>query len=322
MAERLTHKKPGDVWVAQSTFKVGTTPTDPTTVAVKYQTPAGVETVLLAATDPAVLTSNSQPVAKTATGVFRLNPGIALTTSGYWFVRFTGTGAVAASDDQQIVVDPSEFTSDAGVDSRALVTLAETKDWLNITQEDTSEDLDLVRMINDLSQRIIDISGRELKPITTASTARTFPVDMQAVRQGRVQLGDVNTVTLVEIIDDDWSTVAATVTSSYYTLHPTVREAWQPYRYLELHPDTIQLRYGMRIRVTGTWGFPAVPGNIRQAVLDTIAAARDRHVESYAVELSAGENQPAAVRTTQTQILALPPRAQAVADSYRDLVVV
>ena len=71
-------------------------------------------------------------------------------------------------------VDPDEFTSDAGVASYALVGLSETKDWLRHQNIDTSDDLSLVRVINDISARISD-GGRHWRAITRTSRAEISP---------------------------------------------------------------------------------------------------------------------------------------------------
>jgi hypothetical protein len=43
----IVHYDVGDLWVPQATFTVSGTPTDPTTLTVRQQDPAGVETMLL-----------------------------------------------------------------------------------------------------------------------------------------------------------------------------------------------------------------------------------------------------------------------------------
>jgi hypothetical protein len=77
----------------------------------------------------------------------------------------------------------------------------------------------------------------------------------------------------------------------------------------------------MRLEVTGTWGFPAVPGNIRQAALDAIAAVLDRDVESYSTDLAPmqqqGEGTNVIIMGRSPRLLSLPPAALAVAWSYR-----
>lgn len=289
------------------------TPTDPTQIVIRQQTPAGVESVVTTASSPATLTTASTPLARLSTGVFQLKPGISLTTAGYWFVRAEGTGAAQASEEFQAIVDPSEFTSQAGISSRALVSLPETKDWLNQQNIETTEDLEIVRVINDISQRLHDEAEREFVAKDSGAT-RTFDVDVYGYC---VQVGDLATLTTaspaVTIMDRQGNTIK-TLDAADVTAYPLNRQSWEPIRKLEF--SSIKSPYlwpGWRVQVTGTWGFPAIPGNLRQAALDAIAYVLDRDVEHYRQDLAAvgggGE---------QTLMLALPPAALEVANFYSD----
>ncbi len=342
MATRITHFDVGDVWVPQWTFTVNGTPTDPTTLTVKQQDAAGAGTILLNAGNPAALTGASTPVAKVSTGVFKLNPGIALTAAGYWFARASGTGAAEAAEDHQAIVDPSEFTSDGGIGTRALVGLSETKDWLQSQNIDTSNDLDLVRVINDISDRFHQEAEREFKVVGTNPQTRIFQVEPAGRRQPhyidgdyigdtniarrRVRIGDLASFTTVSILDTDWTTVLQTPAPSLVTALPINRQPWEPIRELELRYDVTSLSPGMRLSVTGVWGFPSVPGNVRQAVLDAVAAIMDRDVEHYRTDLGfAGTTQGTASGSTvvmvgsgRQRLLSMPPSTLAVAWSYRE----
>ena len=102
-----------------------------------------------------------------------------------------------------------------------------------------------------------------------------------------------------------------TLDASAITTYPLNREPWEPITKLEFNRTSSPLLIpGQRVTVTGTWGFPAVPGNLRQAALDAIAYTLDRDVEHYRQDLGAvagGE---------VTLMLALPPSALEVANSY------
>ena len=147
---KIQHYDIGDLWTPLMTWKVDTnndgipdTATDPSQIVIRLQTPAGVESVVTTASSPSSLTAGSTPLARISQGVFKLNPGVTLNASGYWFLRAEGTGAAEASEEFQAVVDPSEFTAAGGISTRALVSLAETKDWLNQQNIETGEDLEL-----------------------------------------------------------------------------------------------------------------------------------------------------------------------------------
>jgi hypothetical protein len=337
MAQKIPHKTVGSRWISQATFKVAGVDTDPTNLTVRQQDAAGVETVILNNVLVSTLNSASTPIAKTATGVFKANPGIALTASGYWFLKFEGTGAAETTIQDQVIVDPDEFTLNAGLSTRALVGLAETKDWLQQQNLNVTSDLELVRVINDISDRIHYEAAREFKPYGTNPAVRLFDVlytgrrdpwyvDGQFMgdlntRSRTVRVGDMASApTLVRILDRDWATVLETVTA--YSSLPLVREPWEPIRELQFADTVGVLSAGQRVEVTGAWGFPAVPGNVRQACLDAVAQVMDRDVEHYrqdlAPQLSGGESNVIMIGGGSQRLLSLPPAAMAVAWSYRE----
>ncbi len=319
---RITHGDVGDTWTPQATFTVGGTPTDPTTITVKTRNPSGTITTI----GPVSGATGGSGIVRVSAGVF--NTVIPITASGYWAANFTGTGTAAASEDHEFIADPSGFSNNYGLSTRALVSLAETKDWLQQQNINTENDLDLVRVINDISERAHDEAEREFLPQLTNPAARVFPMTDYSLRRRAIHVGDVTAVTLVEILDTDWTTVLESVDATDWSLQPMVKKAWEPYRRIEFQPDITPLRAGMRIRVTGTWGFPSVPGNVRQAVLDGIAAVMDRDVEHYRQDLG-GQTQQAGetggtvilVGGGRQRFVSMPPAALAVLWGYRDPVV-
>jgi hypothetical protein len=340
MAIKITHADIGDRLTPQATFTVAGTPTDPTQIVVKQQDPAGVESTITTAASPATLTPSSTPLARVSAGVFKLNPGVSATSAGHWFFRFEATGTAESAKDFQYDVDPSEFYLDGGLSARALVGLADAKDWLQVQNIDTSNDLELARVINDVSDRIHYEADREFKPITAGSAVRLFDVTYTSKRDpwyvDGVWMGDLNPAnrtvfigdlssapTLVRILDRDWTTVLETVSAGNYTVLPLVRQSWEPIRWLQFKDTVTSLSPGMRVEVTGTWGFPAVPGNIRQAALDSIVAIMDRSVESYAQDLGVqpgGEQgNVIVVGGGRQKILNLPGSAWATCQEYRDV---
>lgn len=326
MPTRITHYDIGDLWTPQASFTVAGVATDPSLLTVVQQAPDGTETTLASAVNPASLTSSSSPVAKTGTGVFKLNPGVAFTAAGRWYVKFTGTGTAAASETHEAIADPDVFTSESGIGTRALVTLQEAKDWLNQRNIDAGEDIELVRVINDISDLFHAEAEREFKVIGSNPQARIFHVDGEGIRNGIVNVGDLQSVTTLEVLNSDWSTVRETVDSADYALLPRTREAWQPARQIQLnHRNGVGwLRGEYLVRVTGAFGFPAVPGRVRQAVLDEIAVVLDRDVEHYRIDLGGLSTDAGGRGTTVVQvgsgrqrILAMSPKALAVAWSFR-----
>lgn len=321
---RITHFDVSDVWEPQATFTIGGTPTDPTAVTLLLQNAAGVESTVASSVSPAALTSASSPLAKMSTGVFKPNPGISLTAAGYWFAKFIGTGTAAGAETQQIIVDPDEFSSDGGLATHALVGLAETKDWLQQQNITTGEDLELVRTINDASARFAEEAEREFKPFSTNPSVRLFDVDELAYYCKVVTVGDLTSFTQLRLLDSLGNLYLDVTPLTNIISLPRNRRAWQPIRKLTFRPNVSAPPLGGVIEVTGTWGFPSVPGNVRQAVLDTVASVMDRDVEHYRQDLAptptAAEGGTTIVMAqTAQRVLTLPPSAWAVAQSYRDL---
>jgi hypothetical protein len=324
---RIEHYAQGSVWIPQATFTVAGTPTDPTTITVKIKDPDGTVTTL----GPAAGGTGGGGIVRDSAGVFKTE--IQLDDAGYWHARFEGTGAATAAQDHQAIVDPSEFYESAQLGSRALVGLAETKDWLQQQNVVYTGDLELARVINDISERAHQEACREFKPRVTNPVARMFDVDERGWRYGIVEIGDLAAATydspavpiVVEILDTDWTTVLETVDEDDYTLHPLVREAWEPIRRIEFSREVTRLRARMRVRVTGNWGFPSVPGNVRQAVLDAVAQVMDRDVEHYRQDLgpaTGGEGTNVViVGGRQPRMLSMPPASLAVLWDYRDVMV-
>jgi hypothetical protein len=329
----ITHYDIGDVWAPQATFKVGGTNTDPTTVTARVKEPDGTITTL----GPVSGATGGSGITRVSAGVYTVP--LTLDTAGYWSVRIEGSGAAAGAAEHQAVADPSEFFGDSGLSARALVGLRETKDWLQRNNIDASDDTELVRVINDISDRFHQEAEREFKPPVATPETRVFPVltysrsdpyyvdgdylGDRSRRRRTIEVGDLADLDAVTILDYDWTSTLESVALADVTAHPMVRQPWEPIRWLEFQTDVTSLGNGMRVSVTGTWGFPAVPGNVRQAVLDAVAAVMDRDVEHYRQD-----NAPAAgaaeggtvvvVGGGGGRLLSLPPSAQAVAWSYRE----
>jgi len=314
----IEHKDIGDIWQPQATFTVAAAPADPTILTVLVMDPAG--TVTTSSATVASLTSVSTPTAKTSTGVFVHSRS--LTTAGHWYARFEGTGAVVASEDFECVVDPTPFYSGGGVSVRALVGLGETKDWLAKVQVNTQDDAKIVGAINGCSEEFMRVSGREFKPDTAGSVQRSF--DLYGATT--VPIDDLQTVssasTSATITSFETGAVTRTLASTDYDALPRNRAPWQPITSLRFRSGVRSaLSAGYVLNITGYWGFPSIPENVKEAVKDAVAFNLDRDVEHFRQDLGIGATgeagQTVFVGSAPPTVYSLPPSAWRVAQDYR-----
>lgn len=312
---KITHYDVGDLWLPQATFTVANVNTDPTNLTVVQQDAAGVETILLNNVAVSTLNAGTTPVAKTAAGIFKLNPGISLSASGHWYVKFTGAGAAVATEQQECIADPDQFASNAGLSLTALVTLAEARDYLAQMNIDTVNDLLLVQTINDMSDRFAEEAEREFKVYGTNPQVRTFDVDEQTIWRREIRIGDLTSFTQVRILDELGNLIQTPALADVISL-PRVRRTYDPIRTLRFTQNVVRPWSGLYpnvVEVTGTWGFPSVPGSVRRAVLEAVAVGMDRDVENYREDLA-----QVSVGGGGGHDDALPSSALDVAMSYRD----
>src|SRR5215475_1285574 len=168
------------------------------------------------------------------------------------------------------------------LDPRALCTLAEAKDWLNVATAATAEDSDIETAINNVSQRLHVEAEREFKVAGSNPQTRTFVVSdllpsdpwyIDGQYMGSigppgartVRIGDATTITSISVVNAyDWTTVLATPTTAQWRPWPLVREEWEPITAVEIRSDVTPIYAGVVISVAANWGFPAIPGSLKQ----------------------------------------------------------
>jgi hypothetical protein len=134
--------------------------------------------------------------------------------------------------------------------------------------DDQSTDGILEDLIASESQTWLNETGREFVPIAAASSTRSFDVAWQHCATRKIRIGDANTITAVETSDQAGNTLAAVTAGDWVGL-PRTRQAWQPITRIWFPPNSgaaVTLNPGYVLEVTGTWGFPAVPDDVRISV--------------------------------------------------------
>lgn len=91
----------GNIKRVSAVFTVGATETDPTALTVRVRAPDGTETAYFYLTDAEVV--------RTAAGRFRFD--LTGEQAGEYIVRFEGTGAATAADNEKIKFTASGFSS-------------------------------------------------------------------------------------------------------------------------------------------------------------------------------------------------------------------
>lgn len=130
------------------------------------------------------------------------------------------------------------------------------------SEPDTDEALQV--LITAESGSIHQETGREFVAIPGLDP-RLFALDEYTLRTGLIWISDCTAIGDVEIQAEDGSTVQVLDPGDYRTL-PLVRQEWEPIRTILVHSNSLSLLHLRRfVQVTGTWGYPSIPANIRQA---------------------------------------------------------
>jgi len=153
-------------------------------------------------------------------------------------------------------------------DSRALCSRADVIRLIPGYRDDPATDGILDDLIQAESQTWLRDTGREFVAIDPASSTRLFDVGLAEERTGIVWIGDANAITTVAFQDATGATLE-TVTAANYVTAGRTRQPWEPVRGLRFpsgssSPATVAA--GRVLAVTGTWGFPAVPNDVRMGV--------------------------------------------------------
>lgn len=193
--------------------------------------------------------------------------------------------------------------------SRDLCTLADVLGYVPGYQVEQPTDTKLQALITSESRSIHQETGREFRPIGGADT-RYFLL-VHTCRSGVVRIGDATEVEEVTLLDE-WRADVGEVDVMQIVTLPSEREEWEPIRRLRFLPGSTILRPGYTLRVTGTWGFPAIPADIREACAKRVIL---RYLTDVA---AAGTAFADAIRESDINFAALFASAQQVVENYAD----
>lgn len=252
-------------------------------------------------------------------GIYAATLTAPATAGTYAVVWDTGGGSPVFSAPEELVVNAlGAGPVAAGPD---LVTLAEVKDLLGIT--DSSSDTRLGVAIDAASAAIRAYTERGIG-LATVTTTKTYAYD----NSGWLEIEDATAVTSV-VLDGTALTVSldyvlgpdrgyltpdAPLVYEWIELRPGMGQS--PYMGFERNLDTL-LIFGRRARfstveVTGDFGFPSVPWDVKQAALWTV-------VEFVTIPepFSEGTINTYSFNQEKAMTDAIPPRAKELLAPYR-----
>lgn len=238
-----------------NTFTVAGTPTDPTTVTLTVTDPTG-----------ATVSYTGGQLTNDATGVFHRD--VTCSLAGEWQYQWVGTGA--ATD-----TTVGTFTVQETAVGRLYATVQALKSRLSVSASDTLDDYELHAACFAASRAIEQHTGR-LFWRSAAGTARTFEPESRSVL---LLPRFCDLVSVSEVATDDGSGAFSTVWSAsdyqLLPLNPDAAPERRPYdevravgsRSFPVTCAAVTSSRRDRVRITGVWGWPAVPWGIRQAAL-------------------------------------------------------
>lgn len=241
--------------------------TDPATVTLAIEKSDGTALSGSPFSFPATIT-------KEAVGIYAKD--VIPSDPGVWTATWNTTGTPTVQETEQIYVRaaPSSLPGET-IDPRALCSLEDVRTYLGIKVGDRDEDGTLIRLINAASDAIYDQTGREFRPIGTQPETRMIEVLRPAgFARNEVEIGDVAEITAVSL----GGTALAAPPDGYVEL-PRVRNGFGPITALRIYGTGVA--GGSEIEITGTFGFPRVPEDVRQAAIVTACEWHSRDVQKF-----------------------------------------
>lgn len=182
-----------------------------------------------------------------------------------------------------------------------------------IDASDPTQDEQIRFLINSASERIMEYAGREFKTAASNPATRIFPIRENGcysdIDFGRYDAQSITTV----VLDTQLGQTGTTITTTQYQPFPIGA------------PDgvikTLRLIYPVsfgyvpdgsrrQASVTGTWGWPSVPGRVEHGCVETV---KEWLLRFYQV--------PGEVNQEVTTQLQLPARVRAMLDEFREVLV-
>ena len=180
----------------------------------------------------------------------------------FWWSVVLGGGVTQDTPESLIV-----FLQHAPI-SRALCTLEDVQAYIPgyVPYSDRQTDAILLEKIDEVSVEIHNDANRDFLPVATNPYAKTFDVSAFEAAEMRIFVGDLrDAVGLILSLD------GTDISTQPFHAEPRNRQPWEPYSYIKfdsggsvtINPDSV-------LTVTGNWGFPQIPPDIRQACVKLV----------------------------------------------------
>lgn len=152
----------------------------------------------------------------------------------------------------------------------ALVDLDEVRAYIGKPDGDTEQDAQLQQLIDDTGVAFYKETGRKFEA-EGSEVERTFDLLAWDVANRIIAIDDLSAApSAVKTIDSAGADVTTYTVATDLVLYPLNRETWEPITAIKVRPAAAGLSTSYQVAVTGTWGFPAVPGDVRAAALKQI----------------------------------------------------
>jgi len=237
----------GDIAEITVSFKVNGVATDPDTVSAVVKKPDGT-----------TATSTTPTVVKTGTGTYYLD--ITTDQVGEWGFKWVGTGAAADVGQGVFYVAP-----DVTAATRDYAYIASVKSMLELDGVSFA-DVDIVRAIGAASRVIEKTCRRKFWADTVDEDRYYSPSDQQAQ-----EIDDLISLTALATDPTGDGSFATSWATTDYVLEPLNAAAdGLPYTRICAHPRgryLFPVSYPKSVKVTGKFGWSAVPSEVTEAML-------------------------------------------------------
>jgi hypothetical protein len=161
-----------------------------------------------------------------------------------------------------------------------LCTLAEVNEFLQTPAGDTEQDVIIGKLVTRASELILNYCEREFAPPTTAAARDFVWFDGLSVDLAPY---DLRTATSVVLRSDRPAAEQTTLTTSDYRLRPKPAKdgVYQRIQLRNYSLADFPADPQVEVRVTGDWGFSAVPDDVRDACIKTVGIWLRRDVAPF-----------------------------------------